>query len=173
MIARLSYTVALRALAGATALGCADDPSAPSALARLTEVQGLTLSVAVSRAGLGPGDTAQVTVTLRNAADTAATVNGSSSCVLDFRVLDRRGAVVAPVDRICTADLRAFPIPAGGALSRAYRWGGEARLGAPAGARLPAGSYRIIGHAAVLLDRRVGRETVLTSGPATVDIRPR
>jgi hypothetical protein len=100
--------------------------------------QGLDTRVALDRTVLKRGETVTITVTV-----TGGTLQGSSSCLSGYNVLDASGTVVAPGDVICTADLvtrSAHVRP----YVRQFSWAGYAGTGV-SGTPLPADIYEIVG----------------------------
>ena len=100
--------------------------------------EGLDARVDLDRTRLVRGETVTITVTV-----SGGTLQGSSTCLTGYNVLDAMGAVVAPGDVICTADLvtRSFQSRA---YVREFSWAGYTGSGS-SGTPLPAGSYQIVG----------------------------
>jgi hypothetical protein len=100
--------------------------------------EGLDATVALDRMRLVRGETAAITVSV-----TGGTLRGSSTCLTGFNVLDATGAVVAPGDVICTADIVTRSLH-GQPYVRQFHWAGYTSIGA-GGTQLPAGIYHIVG----------------------------
>ena len=100
--------------------------------------EGLDATVSLDRARLVRGETVTITVSVWG-----GTLTGSSTCLTGFNVLDAGGAVVAPGDWVCTADIVSVAVH-GQPYVRRFTWAGYAG-GGVSGAPLPAGTYRIVG----------------------------
>lgn len=102
--------------------------------------EGLDASVTLDRGRLVPGETVTITVTV-----SGGSLQGSSSCLTGYNVLDATGAVVAPGDVICTADVVTRSLY-GRTYVRQFSWAGYTGTGS-SGTRLPPGTYQIVGGA--------------------------
>ena len=100
--------------------------------------EGLDARVALDRTRLVRGETVTITVSVWG-----GTLTGSSTCLTGYNVLDATGAVVAPGDVVCTADLVKRAVH-GRPYVQQYAWSGYAGSGT-SGTPLPAGIYRIVG----------------------------
>ena len=100
--------------------------------------EGLDARVNLDRTRLVRGETVTITVTV-----SGGTLQGSSSCLSGYNVLDAMGIVVAPGDVICTADLVTRSLQRGPYV-REFSWAGYTGSGST-GTPLPAGSYQIVG----------------------------
>jgi hypothetical protein len=103
-----------------------------------TPNEGLDATVALDRTRLARGETVAITVTVEG-----GTLQGSSTCLTGYNVLDASGAVVAPGDVICTADLITRSLH-GRPYVRQFSWAGYTGSGG-GGTPLPAGTYWIVG----------------------------
>ena len=116
-------------LAVGLSLGCIDN-TGPN--------QGLQSTVSLDRTRLVRGEVVHITVTVKG-----GTLSGSSTCLTGYSILDATGAIVAPGDVICLADLVTQSIPPKGYV-RQFTWSGFTGSGTN-GIPLAAGSYRIVG----------------------------
>ena len=99
--------------------------------------EGLDATVSLDRSRLVRGEVVEITVRV-----SGGTLSGSSTCLTGYSVLDASGAVVAPGDVICTADL--VTRSTGSPYVRRFTWAGYIGSGSN-GTPLPAGIYQIIG----------------------------
>jgi hypothetical protein len=104
--------------------------------------EGLDSEVTLDRTRLVPGEPVHITVTV-TARFRGGMLQGSSTCLTGYSVLNAGGTVVAPGDVICTGDLVSQPIPSNGYVRRFiwYGYTGTELSGEP----LPPGIYRVIG----------------------------
>jgi hypothetical protein len=100
--------------------------------------EGLDSTVRLDRTLLKRGEAVAITVTV-----VGGTLQGSSTCLTGYNVLDASGAVVAPGDVICTADLVTRSLQ-GRPYVRQFSWAGYTGS-AGSGTPLPAGIYQIVG----------------------------
>jgi len=100
--------------------------------------EGLHATVSLDRTRLVRGEVVQITVAV-----TSGTLQGSSTCLTGFSVLDASGTVVAPGNVFCTADV-VTRSAAHAPYIRQFSWAGYTGSGTT-GTPLPAGTYRIIG----------------------------
>jgi hypothetical protein len=103
-----------------------------------TPNEGLDATVNLDRPRLVRGATVTITVTV-----SAGILQGSSTCLTGYNVLDAMGTVVAPGDVICTADLVTRPLH-GSPYVRSFSWAGYTGSGT-SGTPLPEGTYQIVG----------------------------
>jgi hypothetical protein len=102
--------------------------------------EGLDAKVTLDRSRLVPGETVTITVTV-----SGGILQGSSTCLTGYNVLDTTGAVVAPGDVICTADMITRSLY-GGPYVRQFSWAGYTGTGTTGTPLLP-GTYQIVGGA--------------------------
>jgi hypothetical protein len=101
--------------------------------------EGLDATVSLDRTRLVRGEAVTITVSVAN-----GRLRGSSSCLTGYNVLDRTGAIVAPVgDVICTSDLMKRSV-GGRPYVRQFSWAGYTGIGTN-GQPLPPGTYQIVG----------------------------
>lgn len=130
-------------------LGCVDN-AGPN--------EGLQSTVSLDRTRLVRGDLVHITVTVKG-----GRLSGSSSCLTGYSVLDASGAVVAPGDLVCTADLVTQTIPPKGYV-RQFTWAGFTG-GGTSGTPLASGVYRIVGGPGI-----PGRITASASTPVLLEL---
>jgi hypothetical protein len=100
--------------------------------------EGLDATVTLDRTRLVRGEAVAITVTIAG-----GTLQGSSTCLTGYNVLDTSGAIVAPGDVVCTADLVTRSLD-GRPYVRQFAWAGYTGSGT-SGTPLPAGTYTIVG----------------------------
>jgi hypothetical protein len=100
--------------------------------------EGLHTTVSLDRTNLTRGEVVEITVAVAG-----GTLQGSSTCLTGFSVLDARGNVVAPGDVACTDDLVTVSATESPYVRR-FQWAGNTASGTSA-TPLPAGTYRIVG----------------------------
>jgi hypothetical protein len=100
--------------------------------------EGLDVTVSLDRTRLVRCETVTNTVSAWE-----GTLSGSSTCLTGYNVLDATGAVVAPGEVVCPADLVRRSVH-GRPYVQQYTWSGYTGLGT-SGTPLPAGTYRIVG----------------------------
>ena len=100
--------------------------------------EGLDATVALDRTRLVRGEKVTITISV-----SGGTLAGSSTCLTGYNVLDATGAVVAPGDVVCTADLVSRSVH-GRPYVQQYSWSGYSG-GGTSGTPLPAGTYQIVG----------------------------
>ena len=100
--------------------------------------ESLDARVDLDRTRLVRGETVTITVTVGG-----GTLQGSSTCLTGYNVLDAVGVVVAPGDVICTADLVTRSLQSRPYV-RKFSWAGYTGSGS-SGTPVPAGTYQIVG----------------------------
>jgi hypothetical protein len=140
----LFVAVALAALVGAclggssTALGPGGLP--PDTLPVTSSDSVITFSI--SRSAFYEGDTITAFFTVKNVGTTPLSLRGSSGCTFTVRAY-RNGALVSPVDRACTADVKDWAtIAPGGTFHTSIIWASTS-AGATNAQVLAAGVYDI------------------------------
>ena len=100
--------------------------------------EGLDATVALDRTRLVRGEAVTITVSVWG-----GILQGSSTCLTGYNVLDAAGTVVAPGNVVCLADLVSRSVNGAPYVQR-FSWSGYTGLGT-SGTPLPAGSYQIVG----------------------------
>jgi len=105
--------------------GCGDsfDPATldPPLRTAPAELSGVALTVGVDSARVAITDT--VSLSISNTADTAVTLNGSTTCRALPELRNVSGAEVVPLDGwVCTADITSMTIPPGETIETRWPW---------------------------------------------------
>lgn len=122
----------------ATTFACARDSAGPRA-------GPLVLDVDVNRAVIGVGDTATVTVRLRNRGPFPVSFTTGGCMVLPYISAEPSGEIVYPTGGkwVCTLELRRMTLEAGGEETLQFRVRGAADSGSGRDATLPRGTYLV------------------------------
>lgn len=128
--------------------------------------EGMALELEVEPRPLAVGDTARVTLTLRNGGREQVTLHRSSStCLVTFHFADRGLREEAlQEERPCGAGIGFVAVSAQGSWSQTYRW--LPRASEEDEEPLPPGWYQLVGHVH-------GEEMTLESEPVTFRVVPR
>ena len=143
------------------ALGCRGEGLIEADLNRSDALPpGLILEVGVGPSSIGPGESADIRVTLRNLSEDLVTLHFESDCQVLYLVEDAAGDVVRPEGGSwpCTPGATTLRIHPNMFHREEFQWDGSTEQG-----RLPAGEYRVYG--------AVGREMTIRSTPVTLTIR--
>jgi len=121
----------------ASTFACAGDSTGPAGP--------LVLDVSVNRAVIGIGDTANVTVRLRNRGPFPVTFTTGGCVVLPYISAEPSGEIVYPSggNWVCTLELRRMTLEAGGEETLQFRVRGAVDSGSGLDATLPRGSYLV------------------------------
>jgi hypothetical protein len=118
--------------------------------------EGLVSTVTLDRTVLIPGEPLRITVAVTG----PGILQGSSTCLIGFSILNAENEIVAPGDVVCTGDLVTESVP----LVQHFVWRGYTGLETN-GMPLPAGRYRVIGGPG-----RPGATRVSASNPVSVEL---
>lgn len=125
----------------------------------------MALELDIEPRPLPEGDTARVTLTLRNGGrEQVMYERGSSTCLVTFHLADRAPEEEPGEGHPCRADVAYVAVSAQGSWSQTYRW--VPRASEDAEEPLPPGWYQLVGHVH-------GDETTLESKPVTFRVVPR
>lgn len=141
----LSSAILTSALSGLLSCGGGLEPN-----------EGLTSTVTLDRAVLIRGEPLQITVAVNG----PGVLQGSSTCLIGYSILNPQNEIVAPGDVVCTDDLVTDSVP----LVQHFVWRGYSGTDTN-GMPLPAGRYRVIGGPGPS-----GNTRVSASAPVSVEL---
>ncbi|MCC7000695.1 MAG: hypothetical protein IT357_00965 [Gemmatimonadaceae bacterium] len=143
---------------------CAETTTTVPELEPVTEVDGLRLEVAIERDSIAVGDSAAITMRLRNDTDNAVRIDFNSTCQIVPFIVRLSGEIEYPGGGVwgCGAMITSLQVPARGEVTRRLVVRGVSSAPTVAGAALTPGVYRAYAQLEVVSQRKQLRSPELT-----------
>jgi hypothetical protein len=143
---------------------CAETPATEPELRTVTVVDGLRLEVAIDRDSIAVGDSAALTMRLRNDTDNVVQIDFNSTCQIVPFIARVPGGIERPGGGAwaCAGMLTSLQVPARGEVTRQLVVRGVSSASIVAGAALTRGVYRAYAQLEVVSQRKQLRSPELT-----------
>ena len=145
-------------------IACAESPATEPALRPVREIDGLRLEVAIDRDSITVGDSAALTMRLRNSTDDVVRIDFNSTCQIVPFIARVSGEIEYPDGGVwgCGAMITSLEVPARGEVTRRLVVRGVSSAPTVAGAALTPGVYRAYAQLEVVSQRKQLRSSELT-----------